>query len=75
MKMVDEKLTPEGLCTVVLFADYDPDEDHSSNGYYFQVNSDKRSPAKSPMGMFDQDRIPNDLQAVVNRIDEYYTTG
>lgn len=68
-KMVDEKLTPEGLFTVVLVTGYDSEEENSSNGYYFQTNGE--GIAKSPMEMFDEQRVPNDLNSVINRIKEY----
>jgi len=72
LKMVDEKLTPEGMCTVVLYADYDPQEENREDAYYFQTQTDGTVPAKSPMGMFDQERITNDLNLVFKTIDQYY---
>lgn len=67
-KMVREKLTPEGLYTVIFWADYDPQDDE----YYFATETDGSTPARAPMGMFDEKRIPNDLDAALDKIDEYY---
>jgi hypothetical protein len=67
-KMVRQNLTPEGLYTVIFWSDYDPQDDE----YYFETETDGTTPARSPMGMFEQRRIPNDLDAALNTIDEYY---
>ena len=42
--------------------------------YRFLTNSDGRCTAKSPMGMFDQALIDNDLNAVLTAIHTYYTS-
>ena len=65
-KMLSEKLCVEGLFPIVLAAKRDED------GYYFETQTDGTTPSKSPMGMFDSVRIPNDLKAVDARIREYY---
>lgn len=67
-KMIRQNLTPEGLYTVIFWADYDPQDDE----YYFETETDGTTPARSPMGMFEEKRIPNDLDAALNKIDEYY---
>jgi len=41
--------------------------------YKFLSNSDGRCTAKSPMGMFEEALIDNDLDAVLSAIDNYYT--
>lgn len=64
-KMLNEKITVEGLFTVVLHSDV-------SNGkYFFKTQSDETTVAKSPMEMFDKPIIPNDLQLVVDSIHKY----
>jgi hypothetical protein len=40
--------------------------------YGFLTNRFKKIPAKSPDGMFNELKIPNDLQLVVNTLNEYY---
>lgn len=67
-KMVRQNLTPEGLYTVIFYSDYDPNEDE----YYFETQTNGRTPARSPMGMFDEKRIPNDMNEAIKKIDEYY---
>jgi hypothetical protein len=68
-KLLDDKITPEGLSTIVLFADVTTSGD--GRQYVFQTQSDGITSAKSPMGMFPL-TIANDLWLVDQRIDEYY---
>jgi len=65
-KMLDEKLTVEGLCSIVLYCYAGEDFEH-----YFITQSDGTTTAKSPMGMFDL-KIDNDLYFVDKTIREYY---
>lgn len=67
-RMLDEKITVEGLFTVVLHSVVEQEEE--SLRYYFITNSNGYSTAKSPRGMFDF-RINNDLQFVLDKIKEY----
>lgn len=68
-KMLDQKVTLEGLFTVVLFTEVHSSE--AGNKYYFRTQTDGVTRAKSPKGMFDEVLIPNDLQYVIERIYEY----
>ena len=65
-RMLDEKLNVAGLFTTVLMAETDG-KDH-----WFTTQSDGTSVCKSPMGMFDDVRIPNDLKLVDTTIRAYY---
>lgn len=65
-KMLDSQLTIEGLFTIVLLAQTDGKK-HS-----FITQSDGMTPCKSPMGMFDEMEIDNDLKLVDDKIREYY---
>lgn len=67
-KMLDEKITIEGMFTIVLLSQVEKKEDGLR--YWFITNNDGTTTAKSPEGMFPE-KIPNDLQAVLNRIEEY----
>lgn len=67
-RMLDEKITFEGLFTVVLLAVAEKDE--TGINYYFITKSDGTTTAKSPMNMFDY-KIPNDLKFVIERYKEY----
>lgn len=64
-KLLDEKLTVEGLFDIVLRTEINQD------GHWFRTQSDGYDTAKSPEEMFDA-RIPNDLALVDARIREYY---
>lgn len=65
-KMLDEKLGVEGMFPIVLMAQGGED------GYKFITNGEPNTPVKSPMGMFEQRVIVNDLKAVDGIIREYY---
>lgn len=65
-RMLDEKLNVAGLFTMVLMAETDGKE------YTFRTHSDGSSVVKTPMEMFSEDKIPNDLKLVDTTIREYY---
>ena len=64
-KMLDEKLTVEGLFSVVLLCRAEKDK------HYFVTQSEGYSTAKSPMEMFPE-VIDNDLKLVDTTIREYW---
>jgi hypothetical protein len=64
-KMLDEKLTVEGLFSIVLMCQTD------GVSHKFITQSDGCTTAKSPMEMFDNE-IDNDLKFVDAKIREYY---
>lgn len=65
-KMIDSKLTLEGLFSLVLLTGTD------GNEYWFETQTDGYSTAKSPIGLFPDKRIPNDLKYVDTQIREYW---
>jgi hypothetical protein len=65
-KMLDEKLTVEGLFSIVLFCQTDGER------HYFVTQSDGTTTAKSPMEMFEEREIDNDLKMVDTAIREYF---
>lgn len=69
-KMIDDKLTIEGLFTVVLLADAEKN-DKGIVEHFFITRNDGTTTVKSPKGMFETDRIPNDLQFVINKIQDF----
>lgn len=69
-KMIDTVITLEGLFTYVFFTTVLRDEENKTQ-YKFITNSDGTCTAKSPMGLFDDIHIDNDLNLVINRIKEY----
>jgi AAA domain len=70
-KLIDNQVLLEGLLTVCLYTLVEENKDGSAN-YHFITNRYKKFPAKSPDGMFDELKIPNDLAYVAKKIDEYY---
>lgn len=65
-KMLDQQLTVEGLFSIVLLAKAE------ERRHFFVTQSDGTNPCKSPMGMFDEIEIDNDLKMVDDTIREYY---
>jgi len=68
-KMLDEKITLEGLFTIVLLADSRKND--KSIDHFFITNSDGSNTCKSPEGMFPLE-IPNDLKNTLIQIENYY---
>jgi len=65
-KMLDDKITLEGLFTIVLKTEV------ADGKYQFSTQTNGQDTVKSPMGMFDQQYIDNDLKMVDDVIREYY---
>jgi hypothetical protein len=69
-RMVDEKLTLEGLFSIVLFGKAKKDKDGTIR-YVFETQTNGENTCKSPKGMFSTFEIQNDLQLVCNAIRDY----
>ena len=65
-KMLDEKITLEGLYSIVLKTTV------QDGKYLFATRNSGQDTVKTPMGMFDDDYIDNDLAAVDVAIRDYY---
>lgn len=65
-KLIDNHYTLEGLFSIVLMCEVDKDKHH------FITNSDGTNTCKSPMGMFEEKQIDNDLKMVDTTIREYW---
>ena len=65
-KMLDEKICLEGMFTIVLKTVV------QDGKYMFQTQTNGHDTAKSPMGMFTETLIENDLKIVDNTIRDYY---
>ena len=65
-KMLDNYVTIEGKFTIVLKTVV------KDGQYYFSTHNSGQDTVKSPVGMFEQDYIPNDLKAVDETIRAYY---
>ena len=68
-KMIDNTLTLEGLFSIVLFGRVKKTED--SLEYGFDTVNNGENTCKSPMDMFKESFIPNDLQFVKDSIKDY----
>lgn len=60
----------EALFTVLLYTDVESTKD--GNKYSFITNRSGDIPAKSPMGMFKDSKVDNDLNEVLKTVNEYY---
>src|SRR5579859_1663873 len=65
-KMLDEKITIEGMFTIVLHTQI------MDGAYRFLTQNDGAHIAKSPRGMFEDKYIANDLAFVKDKMDHYY---
>lgn len=66
-KMVSEKYNPSGVTNIVLESMFDAD----SEEFVFRTKADGRG-VKSPLGMFKEPMVPNDLKEVNKIITEFY---
>lgn len=76
-KLLDDKVNLEGLFTVVLYTQVNFDLKEKKSTYHFITNRyadplGNDIPAKSPVGMFPDLLIPNDLGYVVDQANAYY---
>lgn len=69
-KLIDNQVLLEGLLTVCLYTNVEDTKDGAN--YSFLTNRYRKRPAKSPDGMFDSIKVPNNLQLVKDAIVEYY---
>lgn len=65
-KMLDEKITPEGLFTIVLRTIV------TDKDYFFSTRNNGHDTVKTPIGLFDSERVPNDLAVIDAQISQYY---
>ena len=65
-KMVDSMIVPEGYFTIVLRTDV------INGNYKFATQINGQDCAKSPMGMFSDTQIDNDLAAIDEQIQDFY---
>ncbi len=66
-KLIDNLLTPEGMFTIVFGMT------KNDSGSFFVTNGSATTPYKSPMGMFKDKTIPNDLKVVDDRICDFWS--
>tara|TARA_R110000764_G_scaffold151036_3_gene238524 strand:+ start:2564 stop:3229 length:666 start_codon:yes stop_codon:yes gene_type:complete len=68
-KLLDDKITIEGLFTIVLMAEQR--EVGVETTFGFRTKGTIRDTVKTPKDMFEEEYIPNDLQLVIEKIAEY----
>ena len=68
--MIDNTLTLEGLFSIVLFGKVNKNDDGELS-YGFETQNSGENTCKSPMGMFEDNFISNDLKFVKDCIEEY----
>jgi hypothetical protein len=68
-KMLDEKITLEGLFTIVMRSM------KTQDGYKFSTQNSGTDTVKTPMGLFDSDLIDNNLADIDRAITQYYEIG
>ncbi len=66
-RMLDEKITLEGMVTIVLRTLV------RDGQYFFSTRNNGNDTVKTPMGLFDSEVIDNDLAVVDQAINSYYT--
>lgn len=71
-KLLDEKITLEGLVTICLRTHVDNSGNTPEEKYRFITQNTGMDTSKSPEGMFASESIPNDLKAVDSAICDYY---
>lgn len=69
-KMLDDKVCIEGLFTVVLLSVCYKGQDKKMK-HVFVTQGNGTTPVKTPEGMFEEPEIPNDLQYVLDKMEEY----
>jgi hypothetical protein len=70
-KLIDNQVLLEGLLTVCLYTNIEEGKDGNVT-YSFLTNRYRKRPAKSPDGMFETTKVPNNLQLVRDTVMEYY---
>lgn len=68
-KLLDEKITIEGMFTMVMRTSV------NQGSYLFSTHNSGHDTVKTPLGMFADDYIPNDLAEVDAAIKEFYEIG
>lgn len=68
-RMFDNQITEEGLFTIVLMTHLL--RKNNKTEYMFATHTDGTTTAKSPMEMFNDDLIPNDLDIVFKSVKDY----
>lgn len=69
-KLIGEKIKVEGMFTTVLYTDVVMEQ--GIPNYYFVTQNNGKNTCKSPIGMFNDIRIPNNMEYVIETMEKYY---
>lgn len=65
-KLLDDKINIQGMFTICLRSMYD------NGNYIFRLKTNGQDCVKTPIGLFDEEQMENDLKLVDTKIREYY---
>lgn len=65
-KLLDDKVNIQGMFTICLRSMYD------NGNYIFRLKTNGQDCVKTPIGLFDEEQMDNDLKLVDEKIREYY---
>ena len=65
-KLLDDKVNIQGMFTICIRSMFD------SGNYIFRLKTNGQDCVKTPIGLFEEDQMENDLKAVDDKIREYY---
>lgn len=65
-KLLDDKVNIQGMFTICLRSMYD------NGNYIFRLKTNGQDCVKTPIGLFDEEQMENDLKLVDDKIREYY---
>ena len=65
-KLLDDKCNIQGIFTICLRSMYD------NGNYIFRLKTNGQDCVKTPIGLFDEEQMENDLKIVDDKIREYY---
>ncbi|HSH50589.1 MAG TPA: AAA family ATPase [Bacteroidales bacterium] len=68
-KLIGQNIKVEGMFTIVLYTEVTMENNIPQ--YHFVTQNNGKNTCKSPKDMFDSIRIPNDMDYVIKRINEY----
>ena len=68
-KLIGQNIVPESLFTSVLYSEVVMENNEPK--YYFITQNNGKNTCKSPKGMFDSYRIPNDLKFVIESVTKF----
>lgn len=69
-KLIGQNIKVEGRFNIVLYTEVIMNDNVPN--YHFLTQTNGKNTCRSPKGMFDELKIPNDYNFVINRMKEYY---